>query len=227
MNLKNELQRDGSADERTVIRLQEAIAQELIFLESFLTSPLAKHTKSSTLWSYRLWLLTWDPNYPTDSNGGLSDEDGSEVGALWRRELDIIMKAGERHPRNYYAWNYARDLFRSLSQASSGYTDGNEATIRKSREVLAKRSIRKVHRWCLQHPRDISGWGFLVFLLRAVEGLRCEGDIERRVDEDGDVQRVVWETREFVRKYEWRGRSIDWFLDAATTLPIQVERLWR
>lgn len=118
-------------------------------------------------------------------SGGRAD---GAVESLWDRELEVVMKAGERHPRNYYAWGYARDLLGELAE-----------------EGLARGAVGRVHRWCLQHPRDVSGWAFLEFLLREI------GD-------EGEVRRVVWETREFVRKYEWRGESIEWFLKAVQRL---------
>lgn len=120
------------------------------------------------------------------------------VGRFWERELEVVMKAGERHPRNYYAWGYARDLLREL--AGEGRKWG-----------LARGGVGRVQRWCLQHPRDVSGWAFLEFLLREVGSEGREGGEE-------EVRRVVWETREFVRKYEWRGESIEWFLKSVQRL---------
>ncbi|KAL8797403.1 MAG: hypothetical protein Q9195_000558 [Heterodermia aff. obscurata] len=159
--------------------------QELIFLESLLTSPLPKHTKSSTLWSYRLWLLS---SRPTGDYGG------------WKKELAVVMKAGERHPRNYYAWNYARDLLRAIC--------GGEEEL-GTRKVLMGESLREVHYWCLQHPGDISGWSFLLFLLRM-------GDFAREAGEgfEGEARRCVEVTGDFMRKFEWKGESARWFLSA-------------
>lgn len=114
-----------------------------------------------------------------------------------------MMKAGERHPRNYYAWNYARDLLRAIC--------GNEdlGTRRDVRGVPVEESLREVHYWCLQHPGDISGWSFLLFLLR-------RGDIagEGGGGFEGEVQRCVQVTWDFIRKFEWRGESARWFLSA-------------
>ncbi len=47
----------------------------------------------------------------------------------------------------------------------------------------------------------MSGWAFLAFLLGRVDGV---GEKERG--------RVVQDTRAFVRKYKWRGESVEWFL---------------
>lgn len=130
--------------------------------------------------------------------GGEREERVGERGVerYWDEELEVVMKAGERHPRNYYAWAYARDLLREWAG-----------------EGLARGVVGRVHRWCLQHPRDVSGWAFLEFLLREVGG---EG--EGRMGGGEEVRRVVWETKEFVRKYEWRGESIEWFLKSVQRL---------
>lgn len=129
--------------------------------------------------------------------GGRDEGVGARgVEGYWERELEVVMKAGERHPRNYYAWGYARDLLRELAG-----------------EGLARGVVGRVHRWCLQHPRDVSGWAFLEFLLREVDG---EGD--GRTGGGEEATRVIWETKEFVRKYEWRGESIEWFLKSVQRL---------
>ena len=126
-----------------------------------------------------------------------SESEGA-VKRYWDKELEVVMKAGERHPRNYYAWAYARDLLREL--AGKGRKWG-----------LVRARVRRVQRWCLQHPRDVSGWAFLEFLLREVGGEGNRGGEEV-------VRRVVWETRQFVRKFEWRGESITWFLKSVQRL---------
>jgi len=185
---------------------ENAVQQELHFLTSLLTSPLVKHNKASTLWAHRLWVVRLAPGglrvgcEEGRGEGGDGEKglEGSEwegpVRRYWDEELEVVMKAGERHPRNYYAWGYARDLLRELAG-----------------EGLARGGVGRVQRWCLQHPRDVSGWAFLEFLLREVGSEGREGGEE-------EVRRVVWETREFVRKYEWRGESIEWFLKSVQRL---------
>lgn len=99
----------GSSDDDVVVN------GELIWLESYLTSPLPKHTKSPTLWAHRAWLLRLFvipglgdsvPGLQGKRKQGISD-DGRR---LLEREMDVVMRAGERHPRNYYGWNYAREV---------------------------------------------------------------------------------------------------------------------
>jgi hypothetical protein len=112
---------------------RSTLEKEKRFLDSLLTSRLHRHTKSPTLWSHRRWLITTlaSVNLPVDILGDIRD---------------VVFVAGERHPRNYYAWCHARFL--------AGLRRNNH------RETLAA-----VQGWCFQHHTDISGWSFLSFLL--------------------------------------------------------------
>lgn len=109
-------------------------------LDSLLTSRLHRHTKSPTLWSHRRWLMTilTSLDLPADVLGGIRD---------------VVCVAGERHPRNYYAWCHARFLL------------GLDGSLDRQ-EILAT-----VQAWCFQHHTDISGWSFLYFLLNTESGL--------------------------------------------------------
>ncbi|KAH0566232.1 hypothetical protein GP486_000379 [Trichoglossum hirsutum] len=147
-------QKDTADDSLGRLTLQ-ATQRELIAIETLLTSPLHRHNKSPTLWSHRRWVLGLRLTYFRQEK-----ETGSEffdADWLWRHvyrpELLIVMKAGEQHPRNYYAWSHARWLienFRSSNGAglSSSLADG----------------MKLVQRWCLKHQSDTSGWSFLLFL---------------------------------------------------------------
>ncbi|KAL2041181.1 hypothetical protein N7G274_006125 [Stereocaulon virgatum] len=221
--------------ERGARDLEDAVHDDLRFLTALLTSPLSKHPKSSTLWSHRFWLVRNFPdlcvpchqesstsiqeNHLTDAEGARTREQmrvGIEMGVerakkLWNQELEIVMRAGERHPRNYYAWGYARQLL--------GFVDGKIAEVGERgwvEWVGTGMGMGKVHKWCLMHPRDVSGWGFLVFLMQRI---RERGSVDGCESESGsEIKRVAWETREWVRKYEWRGESVEWFLKAVEQL---------
>lgn len=171
---------------------QDAVRRELCFIASLVTSPLIRHAKSNTLWSHRLWVIKTFPTAITPSKHppNAHTEPQNPSAGFWQEELSIIMRAGERHPRNYYAWNYARQLLATLSERSEDST-----------AELARGSVEVVKKWCLGHPRDVSGWAFLAFLLGRVDRVGAEGG-----------ERVVRETRAFVRKFQWRGESVEWFL---------------
>ena len=198
--------------------LTEAVRDELTFVRSLVASPLSKHAKSSTLWAQRLWIVQnyFQPAMRTygadEAMRTMSKRDCMR--RFWDEEMVIVMKAGERHPRNYYAWQYARLLISFLH--SERCEIGRESDW--ERELL-RDSMRLVHGWCSMHPRDISGWAFLVFLL---EQLRHEGCNKKEKGQrlKDEIRMLASKTKQFARKYEWKGESVEWVLKAVETLII-------
>ncbi|MCJ1225450.1 hypothetical protein MMC12_002099 [Toensbergia leucococca] len=199
--------------------LVPSIRRELMFMASLLTSPLIRHSKSSTLWGQRYWVVrtfveqVMDSEICSDAGEVEGLPDGMEC--LWRSELLIVKRAGERHPRNYYAWLYARRLYWLLGakEDESASRDNDE---NHGYGNLALGGAEEVHKWCLQHPRDISGWTFLIFLLKEACVHSDDAESGKR------ARKIIWETREFVRKFEWKGQSVDWTLDVMHTLEGEV-----
>ncbi|KAK3387655.1 hypothetical protein B0H63DRAFT_162771 [Podospora didyma] len=113
---------------------QPLLTREKHLVDSLLTSRLHRHTKSPTLWNHRRWLLRLfeSRGLPVDVLGDITN---------------VVLVAGERHPRNYYAWCHARFLAGLSPEVSSG-------------EILGV-----VKEWCWKHHTDISGWTFLYYLL--------------------------------------------------------------
>ena len=139
-----ELKTDTSSEAQLAYR--KAVKYEFCFLDSILTSPLHRQSKSPTLWHHRLWLL-----------GLLMPQDKESVPEdartdFWRKELNAVCKSGEQHPKNYYAWQYARRLEERV--------DGLDATLDFA---------QRVKDWCCKHPSDISGWSCLLHLVPKVE----------------------------------------------------------
>ncbi|KAF1922072.1 hypothetical protein BDU57DRAFT_554046 [Ampelomyces quisqualis] len=137
---------------------RKALQYEFCFLDSILTSPLHRQSKSPTLWHHRLWLS----QLALPSNVEAVPEDAPAE--FWRRELVSVCKSGERHPKNYYAWQYARSLVNRV--------DGMEATIDFAHVVKD---------WCCQHPSDTSGWSCLLFLIPKIEPLAKRTALVRQV----------------------------------------------
>ena len=133
---------------------------------------------------------------------------------FWENELAVVTKAGERHPSNYYAWQYARQLFSFIQSERSEHVERRQWDGAISRDGLAL-----VHGWCLMHPRDISAWAFLVFLLEQLRTGRRNEAAKRRGAED-EIRICASETKDFAEKYEWKGESVDWFLKALGTMEI-------
>jgi hypothetical protein len=136
----------------------QALRQELCFLNSILTSPLHRQSKSPTLWYHRPWMV--EPLVRIELNDASEDQKL----AFWRNELAAVCKSGEQHPKNYHAWQYARTLVHAV--------DSPEIT-----EDLAHR----VKDWCCKHPSDISGWSFFLFLVSRVPSTSLKQDMVRDV----------------------------------------------
>jgi hypothetical protein len=142
---------------RTLLRLEEdhglhvgnpyhrALREEICFLNSILTSPLHRQSKSPTLWYHRSNIV--------DSLTSIELEDAPQdrIAEFWHSELAAVCKSGEQHPKNYHAWQYARRLVNRI----------------KSRE-LADDIARRVKDWCCRHPSDISGWSFMLHLMPTI-----------------------------------------------------------
>ncbi|KAJ5757908.1 uncharacterized protein N7511_006602 [Penicillium nucicola] len=147
--MAHSITQDLSSETTTTTELLEA---ELTLMSSYQCSPLHRHTKSPTLWHHRLWVLrhllerrTWN---------------AEAVLQLHQSELEVVLRAGELHPKNYYAFNYMRQLTALLVKRMTVDLDWNvEATISV---------VDRTFEWCLANPRDISGWSFGIYELSCV-----------------------------------------------------------
>ncbi|KAK4167348.1 hypothetical protein QBC43DRAFT_140408 [Cladorrhinum sp. PSN259] len=141
------------------------LEKEKKFLDGLLTSRLHRHTKSPTLWNHRRWLL------------GVYKSCDLPIDVL-ADIRDIVCVAGERHPRNYYAWCHARFLM-SLGNNTNG------------QELL-----KTIQAWCFQHHTDISGWTFLGFLLhvKSISDSRAINSVSTQVLELVNSLRLVNES---------------------------------
>lgn len=136
----------ADTEPKAQLAYRKAVKYEFCFLDSILTSPLHRQSKSPTLWHHRLWLLGL--LMPMDKES-VPEDARTE---FWRKELTTVFKSGERHSKNYYAWQYARRLEERV--------DGLDATLDFAQRVKL---------WCCRHPGDISGWSCLLYLVPKVE----------------------------------------------------------
>ena len=168
----------------------ELLEAELTLMSSYQCSPLHRHTKSPTLWHHRLWVVVhllqrrhWAPE---------------DLLKLQRTELDVVLRAGELHPKNYYAFSYMRQLDVLLA-ATAGKTTGQSTWETHSAQSVVERLID----WCLANPRDISGWSFALYMLSIVP------EQDSRVHA---LERVV----KFALNVGWEGESLWTFVDQAS-----------
>ncbi|KAB8606227.1 hypothetical protein FH972_025857 [Carpinus fangiana] len=151
---------------------------EINIIGAFLTSPLPRHTKSPNLWSYRFWFFTRHANiydqivrYCNECLNPLHQSHASQLTIrtqVWhmfvKSELAVVHMAGEKHPKNYYAFDYARKLLcysiANIRQFPQDAVKEHDAIISYVNEIATIH-----HDWCLQHPSDCSGWSYLTYLL--------------------------------------------------------------
>lgn len=181
------------------------LERELTLVTSFLNSPLHRHTKSPTLWGHRVWVMNQILRVqgldPTDRIAVQARVEGQlrpnapsleTIRQLFIAELDVVLRAGELHPKNYYAFSYMRGLHGLLA----GFVDGDAF------QCLARSVVSPALEWCLSHPKDISGWMFVFYLLEGVE------DEQLR-------KRTVGSVVQFALDVGWEGECLWTFVDLA------------
>ncbi|KAK5629381.1 hypothetical protein RRF57_005097 [Xylaria bambusicola] len=147
------------------------LKRETQFVDTLLTARLHRHTKSPTLWSHRRWLITkcLDLSIPWDIRDDIKR---------------VVMVAGERHPRNYVAWQHARFLLHhDLSLPTTVALDAKS--------------------FCLKNHSDISGWTFLSDCIA-----RIQDEEDRRLVRSSVLDDVLSMTQSF----RWINESVWAFL---------------
>ncbi|KAI0909102.1 hypothetical protein F4824DRAFT_419940 [Ustulina deusta] len=147
------------------------LKSEQKFVDTLLTARLHRHTKSPTLWSHRRWLvatcltlsISWDIRYDIKH---------------------VVMIAGERHPRNYVAWQHARLL---LDRDPS----------------LAGTIAFDVKEFCLRNHSDISGWAFLS---------DCIARIQDEESRRSVCSSVLNDVLSITESFRWTNESVWMFL---------------
>ncbi|KAJ5501602.1 Protein prenyltransferase [Penicillium expansum] len=169
----------------------ELLEAELTLMSSYQCSPLHRHTKSPTLWHHRLWVVVhllqrrhWSPD---------------DLLKLQQTELSVVLRAGELHPKNYYAFSYMRQVGMLLAATVEKTTGQSMWEARSAQSV-----VERVVAWCLANPRDISGWSFGLYVLSHV--------LEQQIRVDS-LARVV----KFAFNVGWEGESLWTFIDQAST----------
>ncbi|KAF2260083.1 hypothetical protein CC78DRAFT_536603 [Lojkania enalia] len=148
------------------------VKREFNFLNSILTSPLHRQSKSPTLWHHRLWLLNLLPLInPVETSA-------ERFLVFARAEFEAVFKAGGHHPKNYYAWQYARRL---LLKINNLFNDETCHVWEDSYKLFLANCTLQVQAWCLKHTSDISGWSFLLFLLPRIHSVHQRRQIVHEV----------------------------------------------
>ncbi|CRG85466.1 hypothetical protein PISL3812_02522 [Talaromyces islandicus] len=190
--------------------LQDLFESELNLVKTFVCSPLHRHTKSPTLWQHRLWLMTERMKL----RGRLQEDIFLSPEAMHKfivAEWKIVCRAGELHPRNYYAFSYMRQLHSYASKVSERAYNAAVSQDPALLHALTVALVEPMLKWCLSNPKDISGWMFLVYLLSHEDPIGKQ-DVTR-------LRKVALErTLHFaVKVTAWDGESLWTFVDLMMT----------
>jgi hypothetical protein len=203
-----------STDEVGRESLVHALEAERSLMTTYLCSPLHRHTKSPTLWQHRLWLLNHIAKLqqpgstfqlPRTAVSPRQDPGQSMLGIaakfqeIFQAELAVVLRAGELHPKNYYAFSYMRRLHVALTDTLNEIEHRADNSAR-----LALLITEETLDWCLAHPADISSWMFLLYLL---------GTISHRETLLAIINKAV----KFGVHVRWEGESLWTFIHLATT----------
>ncbi|GAD95499.1 conserved hypothetical protein [Paecilomyces variotii No. 5] len=196
---------DTSQKERHA-RLIELLQTERTLMATYLCSRLHRHTKSPTLWHHRFWVVK---QLVMIQYGDCARDVRirEAVRGLLEDEFEVVLRAAELHPRNYYAFSYMRQLHVTLSQHLEKFELVGDDTD-DCPSVLARWMVDRCQRWCLTEPRDISGWTFLLYILDAASSEEMQRDT---------ISKVV----QFALHVGWEGESLWTFIDlAARKFPV-------
>ncbi|KIW05401.1 uncharacterized protein PV09_03914 [Verruconis gallopava] len=170
--------------------LKFAVRSELWFLDSILTSPLHRQSKSPTLWYQRAWVYH---TFAEHCDFMLSTRESILV------ELGIVLKAGEQHRHNYYAFQYAR---RVLRPALDRVPEDVRTPIGSSDAISLHRDVFDgLLAWCKSHPSDTSGWSFLLYWLSL-----------RSAEQEELCRCAVRAVLQFAVAVRWKGEALWSFL---------------
>ena len=191
---RNGSNKKSSIEDSTATSLRQEAQREFCLLDSILTSNLHRQTKSPTLWNHRRWLYQLCLEHGSNHESVLKEYFLSQNTIL--SEFSIIMKAGERHRMNYYAWQYSRHFLRLIESHHS--TENHQKL-----NDLASTLIAMVSEWCIKHPSDTSGLSFLLWLF--------SNDHSTTMQAEKSVAMILRSAKSF----EWRQESITGFLRLA------------
>jgi len=158
------LRQNGQGSDLTAI-----FNRELLYVTSVLTSPLHRQSKSPTLWAHRFWLLDFSLQQGLENHSPKSNPMDCAQNMFYP-----VFRSAEQHPKNYYAWQYARKM---MSRAGELPQNNTQLERNNWLDNFVAASATLVKKWCLQHPSDISGWSYLVFHLRLVKNSNRRNEI--------------------------------------------------
>ncbi|GBF65873.1 hypothetical protein TMEN_8591 [Trichophyton mentagrophytes] len=216
---------------------------ECNFTASLLGSPLHRHAKSPTLWYHRLWLMQVCLRHQQAQHQQQQRRRQRQAKAgLLKREVELVLRAAEHHPMNYYAFSYLRQTLALLGSGSGGLDDRSEhittyevgvkvepehgrgtgataavpeTRVTTSRLISDAHLIKTMRDWCLRNPGDNSGWMFLLHILTLVRDGGNNIDNANNNNNDDEVHDVVQQVIRFGRAVQWQREALWTFVELA------------
>ncbi|THH08005.1 hypothetical protein EW145_g3003 [Phellinidium pouzarii] len=185
------------------------LENELVFIASLLS---VKHcAKVSALWNYRRVLLRSIVSGESTESGiagfqNLSFTDDAFLSTIHisaaslRSELDLVARACDIYPRNYYAWHHRTLCIRTCAagaraqRISSPFTSESELKPgTHARQILDLESLlmdefAATKRWVEQHVSDYSAVDHLCHVVEALESLVLNTDTADDHDYAGECR---------------------------------------
>lgn len=193
----------------------DAAKRDLVFLQTLLTSPLHKHSKSPTLWYHRFWLVKTFKQLgmetPTRGRADRVTHTAYKRAQFTTNERIVVLKAADQHAKNYHAFQYFRRLWELL------WSDVWIREFHFRGDGAAGDIIKRMAKWCRQNPRDISGWTFLIWIC-------CQPNPAGHLSKT-KAYHLTKITETWKEKLGWHGDSVDFFLKSMKMLtPIYFPR---
>ncbi|GMM34224.1 Ecm9 protein [Saccharomycopsis crataegensis] len=129
----------------------EFLTLEISFVETLLTAKLSRVNKSSVVWLLYKKLLALHCITLTNYDNSIDNHGFNFTNAMMKKILSVVIRSGETHPRNYYAWNFLRSVIH---------------LVHSHRDNISMMDIyNKLYGFCRANPSDNSCWWVLLELL--------------------------------------------------------------
>ncbi|EMD33115.1 hypothetical protein CERSUDRAFT_98721 [Gelatoporia subvermispora B] len=161
----------------------------------YITALLAVRScaKQTIIWTYRRWLLLRvHGSYPSSrSSTGFQKED-SLLGLTmpvesWRHEFNVISRACETYPRNYFAWSHRHLCIEALCALSLEQPDKTKDNL-----YILTEEFTFVKRWVELHVSDYSAMQYLCILHSTIQSTTKQHPTERYIyADDADTDLVA------------------------------------
>ncbi|CBH13700.1 hypothetical protein, conserved [Trypanosoma brucei gambiense DAL972] len=186
-------------------------SRSFLFQEVLVTSLLLNfYYKVQEVWVHRWWVVERLLSHP-----GINLEVSND------HDRGVLMEAADKHPMNYNAWNYRRQVFENILNITQNASRCRSCA---STPSLLQQEVEIALRFFETHNGDTSAASYLIFLLHKAETIRSDS-AEGKYNQDsgvcaGSLVHSVWKrlmlasTQELRRHWD-KGHEAVWVLRLA------------